>query len=437
MAYSRRVVVTGCGVISPFGNSVQELVDGLQNGRSGIADFERIPTDALPVSYGGEARDFDEKIDAFGPLDSAVKKKIRKGLKVMCREIKMGVAAAQHALVDSAIDLAVEDHERIGVFFGSDFIATLPDEFVDPIRSCSDEKLFDFDKWAETGLPKVTPLWLLKYLPNMPACHVAIYNDLRGPSNSITLREASSNLAIAEATTTIGRGIADVVVAGATGCRVHPLRSVHTALQQSLALGLEDPATACSPFDQDRQGAVLGEGAAVVILEELEHAQKRGANILGEILGHGSSSVMDADFVAHPGTAMANAMRQAISLAGIETNGIGHVHAHGLGTRDSDIAESKAIQSVFGETYSDVPVVAAKGNFGNLGASSGMVELIASLQAIRNERLFPARNLQNLDAECDINLVRDDSVAPGSTVLNINATPQGQASAIIAGRFAA
>ena len=287
MAYSRRVVVTGCGVISPLGNSIQELIDGLQTRRSGVATFERIPVNALPVSYGGEARDFDERIDAFGQLDSAVKKQIRKGLKVMCREIKMGVAAAQHAISNSGLDLTIEDHERVGVFFGSDFIATLPDEFVDPIRSCSGE----FDQWAEFGLPKVTPLWLLKYLPNMPACHVAIYNDLRGPSNSITLREASSNLAIAEATTTIGRGIADVVVAGATGCRIHPLRSVHTALQEPLAMNADDPASACRPFDQDRQGAVLGEGAAVVILEELEHALARGANILGEILGHGASSV--------------------------------------------------------------------------------------------------------------------------------------------------
>ena len=137
MAYSRRVVVTGCGVISPLGNSVEELVDGLQKQRSGVATFERIPPDALPVSFGGEARDFDEKIGAFGELEPSVKKQIRKGLKVMCREIKMGVAAAQHALVDSGLDLTIEDHERIGVLFGADFIATTPDDFVDPIRMCT------------------------------------------------------------------------------------------------------------------------------------------------------------------------------------------------------------------------------------------------------------------------------------------------------------
>ena len=437
MAYSRRVVVTGCGVISPLGNSVQELVDGLQQGRSGVATLERIPADGLPVSYGGEARDFDEKITSFGELDAAVKKQIRKGLKVMCREIKMGVAAAQHALVDSGLDLSAENRERIGVLFGSDFIATMPDEFVDPIRACSGETPFDFDKWAEDGLPKVTPLWLLKYLPNMPACHVAIYNDLRGPSNSITLREASSNLAIAEATTTIGRGIADVIVAGATGCRIHPLRSVHTALQESLALNAADPAEACRPFDQDRQGTVLGEGAAVVILEELEHAQQRGANILGEILGHGSSSVMDHDFVAKPEVAMANAMRQSMSLAGVESAQIGHVHAHGLGTKECDIAESRAIQSVFAGAGSDVPVVAAKGNLGNLGASGGLVELVASLHAISSGKLFPARNLRTVDSQCGINIVRDDSVAAGDSVMNVSVTPQGQASAVVAGKFAA
>ncbi|MCA9212691.1 MAG: beta-ketoacyl-[acyl-carrier-protein] synthase family protein [Planctomycetales bacterium] len=437
MAYSRRVVVTGCGVISPLGNSVQELIGGLREGRTGIATFERIPVDALPVSFGGEARDFQENIEDFGTLEPAVKKQIRKGLKVMCREIKMGVAAAQRGLVDSGLDLAAEDHERIGVLFGSDYIATMPDEFIDPIRQCVTDGSFDFEQWAESGLPKVTPLWLLKYLPNMPACHVAIYNDLRGASNSITMREASSNLAVAEATTTIARGMADVIVAGATGCRIHPLRSVHTVLQETLAAGVSDPADACRPFDRDRQGSVLGEGAAVVILESLDHAQQRGATIIGEILGHGSSAVMDQHFVPLPEKALVNAMRQSIALAGVEPGDVGHVHAHGLGTKDADVAEASAIRTVFSGRDSDVPVVAAKGSFGNLGACSGLVELIASLHALNDGTLFPARNYQHPDDACSINVVTSDSIDAGSTVLNLSATPQGQASVILAGRFAA
>ena len=146
---------------------------------------------------------------------------------------------------------------------------------------------------------------------------------------------------------------------------------------------------------------------------------------------------MDHDFVAHTDKAITNAMRQAIALADMKLEDIGHIHAHGLGSKESDIAESSAIASVFAESKPDVPVVAAKANFGNLGAASGMVELVASLHAIKNGNLFGARNLTRLDSNCPINLVRDDSVAAGKTVLNVNATPQGQASAIIAGSFAA
>lgn len=412
-------------------------MDGLYARRSGVATFERIPVDALPVNFGGEARTFTEKIDDFGPLDPATKKQIRKGLKVMCREIKMGVAAAQHALVDSGLDLAAIPPERVGVFFGTDYIATLPDEFVEPVRSCVADNEFDFDKWPANGLPKVTPLWLLTYLPNMPACHVAIYNDLRGPSNSITMREASSNLAVAEATTTIARGTADVAVTGATGCRIHPLRSVHTAIQDRLAIGVDDPTEACRPFDANRQGTVLGEGAAVVILEELEHAQKRGANILGEILGHGSSSVMNHDFEAQPDIAIENALNQAIRCSQLSPASIGHVHAHGIGTVESDRAEAKAIHNAFKETNPDIPVVAAKGNLGNLGAASGLVELIGSLHAIQNEKLFVARNLDSLDENCPINVVSDDCTAPGANMVNVSVTPQGQASCILAGGFPA
>ena len=150
---------------------------------------------------------------------------------------------------------------------------------------------FDFTRWGNVGLQQVEPLWLLKYLPNMPASHVAIYNDFRGPSNSITLREASSNLSVAESVTTIRRGAADAVLAGSTGSRVHPLRTLHCSMQEQLAEKGQQPETASRPFDSGRTGMVIGEGAGVLILEELECALARGATIHGEIVGYGSSTV--------------------------------------------------------------------------------------------------------------------------------------------------
>lgn len=188
----RRVVIAGVGLISPLGNTPQALWESLTAGRSAVAPIQAFPVDYLPTKFAAEARDFTGSIDDFGPLESEKKKAIRKGLKIMCRESQMGVAAAQRALSDAGLgDSQKLDPERAGVVFGSDYMLTLPEDFSAGILRCLDaDGNFDFSHWASDGLPHVTPLWLLKYLPNMPASHVAIYNDLRGPNNSITLREA-------------------------------------------------------------------------------------------------------------------------------------------------------------------------------------------------------------------------------------------------------
>ena len=264
----RRVVITGCGVICPLGRSKEQLWTALQDRRSGIGPLRSLPAGALPLRFGGEVTDFSGQIDDFGPLQPAQKKTIRKGLKVMCREIQMGVAAAQLALHDAQLDPATCDPDRAGVTYGADYIMTLPDEFAAGVHDCLDDAGdFRYELWSEKGMPNVTPLWLLKYLPNMPACHVAIYNDFRGINNSITVREASANLAIAEAYSAIVRGQTDVMLAGATGSRVHPLRTVHTVLQEQLALGGDDPTKVSRPFDRHRRGMVVGEGAAALVLE--------------------------------------------------------------------------------------------------------------------------------------------------------------------------
>ena len=431
---NRRVVITGCGVISPVGNSPEAVWEALSSGRSGVAEVEQFSTETLPIKYVGEVRDFAGKIDDFGTLPPALKKTIRKGLKVMCREIKMGVAAAQLALQNS--QLAAEDcePERTGVVYGSDYIMTEPEEFEAGIRNCLDENgSFDFDQWPQQGLPQVTPLWLLKYLPNMPACHVAIYNDLRGPNNSITVRESSSNLALAEAYSTIERGHAELILTGATGSRIHPLRTVHTALQEDLACTDEDPTRISRPFDLHRRGMIIGEGAATLVLEDRARAVSRGAKILGEVVGYGSSTVMDQHAVGQHRQALANAMRQALGTAGMSPDEIGHLHAHGLSTQDCDRAEAEAIRDVFGERR--LPVVAAKSYFGNLGAAGGMVELLTSLLAMEDGQLFRTLNYETADPACDIFVVSaEESVSAGDSVMNLNVTPQGQASAIVVRR---
>ncbi len=279
----RRVVITGIGVICPLGSSKEALWDALDQRRSGVNLLETPPSSGetaalppLPIRIGAEARQFTGDIDDFGPLDKEQKKAIRKGLKVMCRECQMGVAAAQWALADAGVKLGSLDPDRTGISFGSDYMLSAPEEFSEGIVQCLDEQgRFQFARWGGEGMTKMSPLWLLKYLPNMPASHLAIYNDFRGPNNSLTMREAAANTALGEAFQIILRGSADVMLVGATGTRLHPMKAVHAVSQEEVVLDGDDPAAASRPFDRDRRGAVLGEGAGAIVLEDLDHATAR------------------------------------------------------------------------------------------------------------------------------------------------------------------
>ena len=431
----RRVVITGLGLISPLGNTKDRFWEALLAGRSGVGPIASVPSDHLPVSFAAEAREFTGDIEDFGPLEKEQKKAIRKGLKIMCRESQMGVAAAQLALADAGLAVGKYDPERTGAVFGSDYMLTLPDEFSAGVDRCRTAAGFDYSKWATEGMPQLSPLWLLKYLPNMPASHVAIYNDLRGPNNSITLREAASNLAIGEAFRTIARGSADTIVAGATGTRVHPMKTVHAIQTEQVASNGVDPARASRPFDLDRQGMVLGEGAGCVVLEELQTAQARGATIYAEVTGFSSSQVTDQNYVAKRDVALVNVMRGCLKDAGARPEEIGHIHAHGLSTQTGDAEEARAIHAIFAERASKVPVTAAKSYFGNLGAGSGAVELIASTLALKHGQLFPILNYKTPDPACPIAAVTASGASPGDSFLNLSVTPQGQASALLVQAF--
>ena len=428
----RRVVITGMGLISPLGHSPEDLWHALDNGQSGVKVLSAIPTDHFPADFGGECTEFTGNISNFGTLEKKLQRSIKKALRLMCREIQLGVAAAQLAIADAGLQPGSFDPTRFGTLFGSDYIITSPLDFIQGIQNCLEASgKFDFENWAQAGIPKVEPLWLLKYLPNMPASHVAIFNDLRGPSNSLTVREASANLSVAEATTIIQRGSADIMISGSTGSRIHPLRTVHLVLQEQLAdrnteAADGDPAKACRPFDKDRCGMVLGEGAGVVILEELSSAQKRGAKILGEVIGYGSSSVASRQGVGDYKTAFSNVLQGALETSGLQPTDVGHVHAHGLSSPKCDREEAEAIKSIMGQT----PVTAAKSYMGNLGGGSGMIEMISSMLAIENDSLFPILNCDSLGDDCPITAVREKGTSPGDSFISTSITPQGQASSI-------
>lgn len=432
---SRRVVITGLGLISPFGNTPEKLWHGLSTGQSAVrAAASLTPAHKLP--FAAEAWEFTGAIEEFGPLEKILARTIKKNLKIMCREIQMGVAVAQLCMTHAGLSLDKVNRERIGVLYGSDYLLTLPQEFAAGVRKClGPDGQFDFKLWADNGLTTVEPLWLLKYLPNLPAAHVAIFNDLRGPNNSVTVREASANVALAEAYLTIHRGHADQMLAGATGTRVHTARTMHVVMQETMAQG-DDPAALSKPFDLARNGQVVGEGAAAVLLEELETAQARGATILGEVVGYGSSVAQKPAGTADLRTSVGNAVRAALRSAGISPADLGHLHAHGLATPASDAAEAQGIADALGSAVAKVPVAAAKANFGNLGAAGGAVELIGSLLALQAGTLFPLLNYRNPDPACPIRPARTGDAA-GDSFINLNLTPQGHAAAVTVRRFAA
>jgi 3-oxoacyl-[acyl-carrier-protein] synthase II len=304
------------------------------------------------------------------------------------------------------------------------------------VGTAVEDGAFSFKLWGTSGMNNLTPLWLLKYLPNMPASHLAIYNDFRGPNNSLTLREAAAHAAIGEAFQIIVRGRADVIVVGATGTRLHPMKMVHALQQEEVAAGNGDPARASRPFDRHRSGMVLGEGAGAIVLEEAASAQARGATIYAEVLGGTSSSVAGARLVAHRDQAMRNALVALLAATGVPPEEVGFLHAHGLSTRSCDADEAWAINQVFGQRSDPLPVTAAKSYFGNLGAGSGMVELVASVMALRHGRLFPVLNYQTPDPACSLAVVRDSQACPGDSFVTLSVTPQGQASAAMVREFA-
>jgi len=434
---NRRVVITGLGAVSPLGNSAAELWDALLSGQSGVAPLSLLPPLKGLVHFGGEATNFTGKIDNFGTLRKEQKKAIRKAFKMMCRETIMAVSAAQQAVADAGYGDKPMEPERSGIVFGCDYLLSPPDDLADGMIKCGvrDDGGFRYDEWGHDGLREMSPLWMLKYLPNMPGSHIAIFNDLRGPNNSLTLREIAGVMAIREAAQTIARGHADRMIAGATGTRIHSFKTIHAAQQEQLADPQSEPAAASRPFDANRTGMVVGEGAGAIILEELESARSRGATIYAEIVGTGSSTVTLGDLQGQPAQALANAARTALAEANITPDQLGHINAHGLGTTQSDAAEAKALAEVLGDHSNSVPVVAAKSYFGNLGAGSGVIELIASTKALHEQKLFRTLNFETADPACPLAVASEDGISPGGSFLKLSVTPQAQATALVVARM--
>lgn len=417
-----RVVVTGIGVVAPIGIGPDAFWRNLIAGQTGIGELSAFSTSELPSKLAAEIRDFD-------PVDHISHKK---HIKVMSRDIQLGVAAASMAVKDSQIRRGAMDPERLGVEFGAGHMSSSPTELVDAARSLMEsESGSKFTRWGEDSMGQICPLWLLKQLPNMPACHVAIEHDARGPNNTITSCESSALLALAEAMRVIQRDAADAMIVGACSSYIHPLDITRLNLYEGLSRG-EDPAHSCRPFDKHRDGTVVGEGAAAFVLERWEHAVRRGAPIYCEVLGVGAGCDGRNPANRASGVGLARAIQSALRQSQLTPNDLGHINAHGKGTQRDDLAESRAYHSALGQVAESIPVTALKSYFGHFDAGAGAVELAGSLLAMRHGVLPMTINYRTPDPQCRLNIIGHEPMRmTNSIALSVNRTHMGQSAAAV------
>lgn len=375
-----RVVVTGMGVVSPVGHGLEEFWRGITEGPSGVGLVQSFDATEYPSRIAAEIRDFD-------PLQYFDRKDVRHA----DRFVQLAVAAAQDA-VDHA-GLTDFDPQRTGVAFGTGIggLGTLTEQY---------------DVLRDRGPSRVSPFLIPKMIANMAGGQIAMRFHLQGPNVTLVTACASSGNAVGDAFRTIQHGEADVMLTGGSEAVILPIAFAGFCSMKALSTRNDDPTTASRPFDQGRDGFVMGEGAGFLVFESLTHAKARGAHIYGEIVGYGRSADAFHMVEPHPeGTSAILAMQRALNDAGLAPAGIDYINAHGTSTPKGDVAETLAIKHVFGEHAYQLAVSSTKSATGHLLGAAGAVELIASILAIKHQTLPPTLNLTSPSEDCDLDYV--------------------------------
>jgi len=396
----RRVVVTGIGMVNPMGHDVATVWAGLKEGRSGVARTTLFDASGFPTQISAEVKDWD--ISRAG--ESAEQ------WRDAGRHTGFAIGAAKQAVNDSGVLDAVTDPRRFGVYLGSGEGNQDFDTFSKMMIAALENGEYDATKFVAAGLKLLDPAKELEQEPNMPAAHVATMFNAQGPNFNCLTACAASSQAVGEAAEMIRRGDADTMLAGGTHSMIHPFGVTGFNLLTALSEKNDQPGKASRPFDLKRNGFVLGEGAAMVVLEEMESARRRGAAIYGEIAGYGTTAdayrITDIPPDGHGGIA---AMRMAIADAELNPSDIHYVNAHGTSTKVNDKVESKACHEVFGEDAPKIPVSSTKSMMGHLIAAAGVTEMIVCLMAIRDSVLPPTINYENPDPDCDLDYVPNEA----------------------------
>lgn len=377
----RRVVITGLGCITALGESVDGVFESLCEGKSGISNIDSFDVSEYPVRIGGQIRDFE--VTRY--IDQRESKR-------MDRFTQFAVAAAMQAVDDSGLDISKEDLTRIGVIVGTG---------IGGLGEIEEQH----KRLLKKGPRKVSPFCVPRLMSNAASGNIAIQYGLQGPNIAVTSACASGSHAIGEAFCNIVSGRSDILITGGSEAALTPIGLASFCAAKSLSTRNDDPQRASRPFDRDRDGFVLSEGAGILVLEEYEHANSRGAKIYAEFLGYGATD--DGYHITAPlpdGGGAARAMKLALIDAGIEKEKVNYINAHGTSTELNDIAESAAIRSVFAEHAYKLAVSSTKSQLGHLLGASGAVELLICCKAIAESTIPPTINLDNPDERCDLKM---------------------------------
>jgi 3-oxoacyl-[acyl-carrier-protein] synthase II len=382
LSNNKRVVITGLGVISPVGNNIETFWDSLVQGKSGIGEITYFDTTGYTTRIAGQVKDFD-------PTAFLDKKEARR----MDRYSQFAMAAAKMAVEDAGLDIEKEDGNRVGVILGSG---------IGGVATMEEQKQILLEK----GPGRISPFFVPMMISNMAAGHISIAFRAYGINETIVTACASGTNAIGDAFKAIQRGVADIIFTGGTEAPITPLSVAGFCAMKALSTRNEEPTKASRPFDKNRDGFVMGEGAGILVLESLEHAQKRGAKIYAEIVGYGSTA--DAHHITAPapeGEGAAMCMSEALKDAGLKPEDVDYINAHGTSTDLNDKGETMAIRRVFGDHAEKLAVSSTKSVTGHLLGAAGAVEAIASCLAIKNGVIPPTINYETPDPECDLDYV--------------------------------
>ncbi len=433
-----RVVVTGLGAVSPLGLSAEETWAGLCAGRCGIRRIKAFDPTGFSCELAGEVPEYR--------IQDRVPRTYRKSIKLMCRDIELAVMAAGEAVAASGLVTKAIDPEkvnvdptRMGINVGAGIICCDLVEIAPAIAASTTEGRYDLHKWGKEGMQLLTPLWLLKYLPNMLACHIGIIHDIQGPSNSITCSEASAHLALAEAAQVIARGAADVAVAGGAEAKVNQMMMLRQHLiGRAVSTRAGDPETICRPFDARACGAIFGEGAGMLVLENLDHARARHARILAEIAGVGHSHSLNPAYerLEPDGQSIRIAVEKALADAEIGPQDIDLVIPHGTAIPQDDLAEARGLEAALGPAVRRIPVWPTKSMLSTTGAASGALDVMAAVRAIVEGVIPPAKNFDSPAPGCRLNVLTARREGRIRHALSCSYAHGGQTAAIVLRAFA-